>query len=780
MKKLTLLFFSIVLAWSSTNAQRIVNNPKLSANTATKLTIDRITLSDTSTVFHISASYEPGNWFRFSPQTYIRSNNSQEKLVVKSAAGIVLGKEAYMPPSGKMSFTLSFPPVNAEATLVDLIECEDDNCFKIFDIELSASKMQSIIPAALIGNWFKADGSKDWAVSLMNDKAIYKNQLWNYGTPKTLGKQIIIPIKSSKGNKTLYFEKGINGLYKVGEQLSKMTLMSQKEIENPKYKPEGNGFNTPILKSDSATYMGYFKGYSQKLGYKTGQIFVDNIFTSVQESYLVNIKSDGTFIVKFPMNHPMGIYVRFPAYNETVYCEPGKTVFQYTDLSGSTQKTLFMGESGTLNRELQDINPKVRANYDEITKLSKGLTPAEHKALFEKMEIQKTADLNTYHKLHPLSKKTYQLTELEIKYQFANVKVDYNQYRSIHANKDNPEEKKGIVLDSAYYSFLKSLPIENPLSLISNSYNSLINRIKYADFIYKINPEENSLQAEETLAVMIKNGVVSSEDLQFVTDYINRDKGQNKAEALAAYNAKYPSSKFADFLKQNETVFNSTANEIFSARRSKKLKRVYNLKDGLVSNIMLSQDYSSDLERGFIPFTDKKLAHIKSQLTDPFMYHVIATYNDEVKRKIEQNKSKTGYVVNEVGQSSPDSLFTTIMKKFKGKPVYIDFWATWCGPCRSGIQQIAPLKDEMAKEDVAFVYITNQTSPTETYKNMIADIKGEHFRLSSDEWNILSSKFKISGIPHYVLVDKDGQVVNANLPHMENGEIKKKLRELMK
>jgi len=42
---------------------------------------------------------------------------------------------------------------------------------------------------------------------------------------------------------------------------------------------------------------------------------------------------------------------------------------------------------------------------------------------------------------------------------------------------------------------------------------------------------------------------------------------------------------------------------------------------------------------------------------------------------------------------------------------------------------------------------------------MIPDIKGEHFRFKNDEWNYLKTRFKISGIPHYVLVNKTGEVV---------------------
>ena len=112
------------------------------------------------------------------------------------------------------------------------------------------------------------------------------------------------------------------------------------------------------------------------------------------------------------------------------------------------------------------------------------------------------------------------------------------------------------------------------------------------------------------------------------------------------------------------------------------------------------------------------------------------------------------------------------MANYGGKVIYVDFWATWCGPCRAGIKEIGPLKDELKGENIIFVYITNETSPEETYKNMIPSIKGEHYRLKQDEFNYLAAKFQITGIPHYVLVDKEGKVVNSSLGFNTNEALK--------
>ncbi|TWW00098.1 TlpA family protein disulfide reductase [Chitinophaga pinensis] len=57
-------------------------------------------------------------------------------------------------------------------------------------------------------------------------------------------------------------------------------------------------------------------------------------------------------------------------------------------------------------------------------------------------------------------------------------------------------------------------------------------------------------------------------------------------------------------------------------------------------------------------------------------------------------------------------------------------------------------------------------------------IKGEHYRLSTDQFNQLSAMFKIVGIPHYAIVDKHGVIVNSNFGWTQNDQVKEQLLRL--
>ncbi len=141
----------------------------------------------------------------------------------------------------------------------------------------------------------------------------------------------------------------------------------------------------------------------------------------------------------------------------------------------------------------------------------------------------------------------------------------------------------------------------------------------------------------------------------------------------------------------------------------------------------------------------------------------------EEKNMEEENKAET--------RSVP--VFQQVLKKHKGKIIYIDILATWCGPCLMELPYSAKLKKEFTGKDVAFVYFCVK-SKKQKWESIISDnrIKGDPYLLTDSQYDILSEKFDITGIPRYILVNKEGKVVDKDAARPSlNGELNANLIE---
>ena len=178
----------------------------------------------------------------------------------------------------------------------------------------------------------------------------------------------------------------------------------------------------------------------------------------------------------------------------------------------------------------------------------------------------------------------------------------------------------------------------------------------------------------------------------------------------------------------------------------------------------------SPLGRWFKELDEAKTMMTRVKTNQPVTENELNTLSPEFQMQIREVQAQMRKEATDVKgtwrdlpEGEPQEWLPKIVAGHKGHIVFIDFWATWCGPCRKGMREMESVKDELVSRGVDFVYISDTSSDTNDWAKCVAQHAGDHYIVAKNKMNEMEIPEYNRAIPHYLIYDRVGKLVKAIL-----------------
>ncbi|HVA69377.1 MAG TPA: TlpA disulfide reductase family protein [Candidatus Binataceae bacterium] len=102
---------------------------------------------------------------------------------------------------------------------------------------------------------------------------------------------------------------------------------------------------------------------------------------------------------------------------------------------------------------------------------------------------------------------------------------------------------------------------------------------------------------------------------------------------------------------------------------------------------------------------------------------------------------------------------TVSLDKLRGKVVFLNVWATWCGPCREEMPSMEKLYEDMQGNKDFVMLAVSQDTQDASYVAAFVRKHGFHFDVLLDPDNKVAEAYDVSGVPETFIIGRDGRIV---------------------
>lgn len=416
----------------------------------------------------------------------------------------------------------------------------------------------------------------------------------------------------------------------------------------------------------------------------------------------------------------------------------------------------FNDSSGKENDEISGfynaINSALGDKLYEADRLhEKGIPIEEYIDYQKQIETEKSSFLNSYCERNPVSARIKSVLQSEIKFKTAHAIINY---RFDYSQK--------------YPRLRQSLP--------KDFYTNLF--------------KEYSIQSFEDIQPRVSIDYISNIVSVLSSEAVNLDDKISYFESFSIFSPTEIDLLYK--LYKGETNISDTAEfkEFMKINRQKiiELNMRFNVKLLFKNIALLGSDLTRDLvisqgitryyfETNLQPTLDE-WKQIENNISNKSILNYLKEYGKEETSTFKKNEES---IEQETIAKSTEEVVSKYIDKYEGKVIYVDFYATWCGPCREEIPYAKQLYKEFENKDVVFLNLC-ANSKKEDWENLKKqhNLEGENYLLTNEEFYLLSRIYDVKGFPTYLLIDKNGNVSDYNtLRPSDKKNLYKKIDDLL-
>ena len=713
---------SLLLLLSVSLSAQTIDHPTFKARTGSIRNVTRIERTPEFTKVYIHAVFRPKWWISEGKNKFLEDTATGKRYKLTGTEGIEIGKKTFMPESGEKDYVLIFEPLPARTTCIHLID-PDNKEDHTYDISLVPMEKKDLPPLKQVeGNWFADDAQGRWTYGVYDSVLIMDNRLYTPVECRKKGKRILLTAKEREDGtlRTLQLTPRKDGSCLIAVEGEKAARYVRTRPTLSVVEPD-NGFDRDFFRQDSVCLQGYLRGYDTRLGFDSGILFLSDEITRKDYPTVVPIRPDGTFQCRFLLQHPVcqsliinHMYIPF-------YAEPGQTVTLYLDwedilarnrardLSYPLVHTAYMEEHFGLSGLAATLDDSFSYPYQRLNKEQKTLTPAQFQEQMKPYVARWWQQADSLCRLYAPSAKAVSLIRNQWALKTGTPYLEFQMSRGYLARTDSTNQALQVQPEASYYSFLKQMPLDDPSVLACSEADVFINRFEYMDPLEAAYRVYNRISKDESFKNLPEKELNLKVQLE-----IHGEKDSIINDLCGTPNP---------FLWQVAKVRNS--------------------------NFLLSKVFE---ERST---AERFVEQLQKNNLNPYLQTVAQALLEETHPLVK----RASY---QLPEGKATDIFRRIIAPHAGKVLFVDFWATTCGPCRGGIQKTAKLREQYRNHpEFQFVYITSETeSPEKAYQDFVEkNLKGEaSYRLSDTDYKYMRQLFRFNGIPHYIVVEKDGSI----------------------